>query len=78
MRQNLELFWEVNNGNYPSEMPEENGRDIWMREMFCIKDGMRDYMEQKGRICKRTSIPSLTSSRQVEQPPCAAQAISGG
>lgn len=49
MRNNLEIFWEVNNGNYPSPNPEENGRDIWMREMFCVKNGMRDYMEQSGR-----------------------------
>ena len=49
MRQRPDLFWEVNNGNFPSPLPEENGRDIWMREMFCVKNGMRDYMEQTGK-----------------------------
>lgn len=51
MRNNLELFWEVNNGNHPSA--EDGGRDTWMREMFCVKDGMRDYMEQKGKWSNR-------------------------
>ncbi len=49
MRQNLERFWEVNNGNYPSPLPEENGRDIWMREMFCTKNAMREYITQTGK-----------------------------
>ena len=49
MRLNLERFWEVNNGNYPSPLPEEKGRDIWMREMFCTKNAMREYVTQTGK-----------------------------
>ena len=54
MRENLERFWEVNNGVYPSPLPEENGRDIWMREMFCTKNGMREYVTQTGRWAGKT------------------------
>lgn len=49
MRLNMERFWEVNNGNYPSPRPEENGRDIWMREMFCTTNAMREYVTKTGR-----------------------------
>ena len=49
MKENLGRFWEVNNGHYPSPLPEENGRDIWMREMFCTPDAMREYVTGTGR-----------------------------
>ena len=49
IRQNLGRFWEVNNGYYPSPLPEEHGRDIWMREMFCTKNAMREYITQTGK-----------------------------
>ena len=48
MRENLERFWEVNNGNFPSRKPEEKGRDVWMREMFCRHGTMRDYVVGEG------------------------------
>lgn len=56
MRENVERFWEVNNGNYPSPLAEENGRDIWMREMFCVKNGMREYVTGTGRWAGK-SVP---------------------
>ncbi|KAF2756941.1 alpha/beta-hydrolase [Pseudovirgaria hyperparasitica] len=46
---NLERFWEANNGYYPSPDPTDNGQDIWMREMFDVKDGMRDYIQGTGK-----------------------------
>ncbi|TKA64880.1 hypothetical protein B0A55_09730 [Friedmanniomyces simplex] len=46
---NLDRFWEVNNGHHPSPDPEEQGRDIWMREMFCVPDAMRSYLTQTGK-----------------------------
>jgi soluble epoxide hydrolase / lipid-phosphate phosphatase len=49
MRQNLERFWDVNNGNYPSPLPEEKGRDIWMREQFCVTNAMREYVTKTGK-----------------------------
>ena len=49
LENNLDRFFEVNNGNYPSPKPEEKGRDIWMREMFCTKNAMREYMTRTGR-----------------------------
>lgn len=49
MRENLERFYDVNHGVYPSDRPEEGGRDIWMREMFCTPGAMREYVEGKGK-----------------------------
>lgn len=49
MRQSPVRFWEVNNGNYPSKDAEEKGRDVWMREMFCVHGAMREYVEGKGK-----------------------------
>jgi pimeloyl-ACP methyl ester carboxylesterase len=49
MNNDLERMWEVNNGNYPSPNPEENGRDIWMREMFCTPGAMREYAAREGK-----------------------------
>ncbi|KAK5101417.1 hypothetical protein LTS08_005024 [Lithohypha guttulata] len=57
MRENLERFWEVNNGNHPSPLPEENGRDIWMREMFCTKNAMREYVTGTGKWAGGKSVP---------------------
>lgn len=68
MRQNLELFWEVNNGNYPSPLPEENGRDIWMREMFCVKNAMREYVTQTGRWAgKRVALKNYPQGDAQKQ-----------
>ncbi len=49
MEDDLIRMWEVNNGNYPSNIPEENGRDIWMREMFCTFGAMREYVAKQGK-----------------------------
>ena len=49
MNNDLERMWEVNNGNYPSPKPEEKGRDIWMREMFCTPGAMREYVAREGK-----------------------------
>nr|POE47151.1 bifunctional epoxide hydrolase 2 [Quercus suber] len=46
---NLERFWEVNNGILLSDKPGEQGRDIWMREMFCVPDAMREYITKSGK-----------------------------
>lgn len=54
LRENLERFWEINNGNYPSPKPEEHGRDIWMREMFCTPNAFRDYITQTGAYTDKT------------------------
>lgn len=54
MRQNLGRFWDVNNGNYPSPLPEEKGRDIWMREQFCVTNAMREYVTGTGRYKHKT------------------------
>ena len=68
MRQNLERFWEVNNGNYPSPLPEESGRDIWMREMFCTKNAMRQYVTGTGKYkdwtVKRKDYPDGEKLKQ--------------
>ena len=49
MSENIGRFWDVNNGNYPSPKPEEHGRDIWMREMFCTPNAMREYVTGTGK-----------------------------
>lgn len=49
MEDDLMRMWEVNNGNYPSNIPRENGRDIWMREMFCSMGAMREYVAKQGK-----------------------------
>ena len=54
MEQNLERFYEVNNGKFPSPLPEEKGRDIWMREMFCKPGAMREYTGKTGRYADFT------------------------
>ncbi|KAK4500377.1 hypothetical protein PRZ48_008566 [Zasmidium cellare] len=45
MRTNIRRFYEVMHGNYP----DENNRDIWMREMFCVPNAMYEYITQTGR-----------------------------
>jgi pimeloyl-ACP methyl ester carboxylesterase len=49
MNNDLERMYEVNHGFYPSPIPEENGRDIWMREMFCTPGAMREYVARQGK-----------------------------
>lgn len=49
MKDNLTRFWEVNNGYRPSSDAKDNGHDVWMRDMFCTKGAMREYMTQSGR-----------------------------
>jgi len=44
MNDNPDRFYACNHGNYPSPNPEEKGRDIWMREIFCTPNAMRDYI----------------------------------
>lgn len=66
MRQNPDRFWEVNNGFYPSPLPEEKGRDIWMREMFCVKNAMREYITRTGKYADGYTVP-LKSYPQGER-----------
>jgi len=54
LRENLHRFWEVNNGVHPSSKPDEKGRDIWMREMFCTPGAMREYMTSSGKYAGYT------------------------
>ena len=54
MERNLSRVWEVNHGTYPSNVPEENGRDIWMREMFCTIGAMREYVARLGKYANHT------------------------
>ncbi|KAF2770518.1 alpha/beta-hydrolase [Teratosphaeria nubilosa] len=54
MKQNLGRFYEVNNGVLPSPDPAELGRDIWMREMFCTPNAMREYITSTGKYANFT------------------------
>lgn len=49
MHQNLERLYEALHGEKPSEDPQEDGRDIWMRELFCLPGTMREYVMNRGR-----------------------------
>lgn len=49
MRENLDRFYDVNHGVYPSNKPGEEGRDVWMREMFCTPGAMREYVTGTGK-----------------------------
>ncbi|KAK0305796.1 hypothetical protein LTR29_007242 [Friedmanniomyces endolithicus] len=49
MMENLDRFWEVNNGFLASPDPKEKGVDIWMREMFCVPGAMREYITGTGK-----------------------------
>ena len=50
MEEDLSRMYEVNHGLYRSNIPEENGRDIWMREMFCTLGAMREYVAKQGKF----------------------------
>lgn len=56
LKENLDRFWEINNGNYISDQPGEEGRDIWMREIFCTPNAFREYMTKTGRY-KDYTVP---------------------
>lgn len=45
MRNNIERFFEVNHGYIPGE----NGRDVQMKEFFCVPGSMREYVTQTGK-----------------------------
>lgn len=49
MNADLERMYEVNHGFYASPKPEEGGRDVWMREMFCTPGAMREYVARQGK-----------------------------
>lgn len=44
LKENIARFWDVNNG----QLFDEQGREVWMREMFCKKDAMRNYLIAAG------------------------------
>ena len=63
MHENIERFYEALHGNYPSPWPEENGRDIWMRELFCVPGAMREYVTGVGKYeVKSLILPSRLHS----------------
>lgn len=49
MDADLTRMYEVNHGLYRSNIPWENGRDVWMREMFCTLGAMREYVAREGK-----------------------------
>lgn len=54
MNNDPDRMYEVNHGFYASPIPEENGRDIWMREMFCTPGAMREYVARQGKWANST------------------------
>jgi len=54
MRANLDRFYEVNHGLSLSSEKGKNGRDVWMREMFCTPGAMRAYITRTGRYADFT------------------------
>ena len=54
MQADLDRMYEVNHGLYASNIPEEHGRDIWMREMFCTLGAMREYVAKTGKYANFT------------------------
>ncbi|OQO02548.1 hypothetical protein B0A48_12075 [Cryoendolithus antarcticus] len=61
-------MWEVNNGNFPSPKPEEKGRDIWMREMFCTPGTMREYVAKEGRYKDYTvDLKPYAQNKELQQ-----------
>lgn len=56
MNNDLERMYEVNHGFLPSPDPEEKGRDIWMREMFCTPGAMRAYVAREGKWKDGSSV----------------------
>ena len=68
LRQNLMRFWEVNNGNYPSPVAEENGHDVWMREMFCGENAMREYITGTDRFANYTvRLKPYAENRELQK-----------
>lgn len=65
MNNDLERMYEVIHGFHSSPLPEENGRDIWMREMFCTPGEMRQYVAREGRW-KDVSITLKPYARNSE------------
>ena len=55
LKENLDRFWEVNNGYHPSPDPKDNGHDVWMRDMFCTKGAMGEYMTKTGMYADYTA-----------------------
>ena len=68
MEENLDRMWAVNNGDYPSNIPEENGRDNWMREMFDTLGAMREYVAKKGKFADYTvPLKPYKNGEQLKQ-----------
>ncbi|KPI39416.1 Bifunctional epoxide hydrolase 2 [Cyphellophora attinorum] len=73
MRHNLERFWDVNNGFQPGKaeggngVEGEDGRDVWMREMFCESGSMRAYIEGTGKYKDWTVQPKKYPNWQQEK-----------
>jgi pimeloyl-ACP methyl ester carboxylesterase len=50
MKSRINRFYEVMHGVYPSdECDKPEGRDIWMRKMFDVPNGMREYITGTGK-----------------------------
>jgi pimeloyl-ACP methyl ester carboxylesterase len=50
MEKHPDRFYEVMHGVYPSDEGDEpKGRDIWMRKMFDVPNGMREYITGTGK-----------------------------
>lgn len=47
LKEKVGRFWEVNNGVLYEDVNGEK-RNVWMREMFCKKDAMRNYLLGQG------------------------------
>ena len=62
MEKNIERFYEALHGDYPSPWPEENGRDIWMRELFCVPGAMREYVTGVGKYEVRRAFQQREQS----------------
>lgn len=68
MEKNIERFYEALHGNYPSPWPEEKGRDIWMRELFCVPGAMREYVTGVGKFEVRPFVlPEPTRSTNTDR-----------
>ncbi|KAK5110778.1 hypothetical protein LTR85_000723 [Meristemomyces frigidus] len=65
MEANLGRFYECNHGLFPSPNPEEKGRDIWMREIFCTPNAMREYITSTGKY-KDYTVPLKPYARDPE------------
>ncbi|TKA22948.1 hypothetical protein B0A50_07690 [Salinomyces thailandicus] len=68
MRNNMDRFYECMHGLYPSAKAGEEGKDIWMREMFCVPDGMREYITSTGKYTDYTvPLKSYAEDTQVKK-----------